>query len=357
MNNIDNSTIVSLHRPYHSPLWVARWVCEYIRFYSSQDATRIDSADFFFFFIRRLVKMYEKNENIQEYVSRSTIEEVFSYFNQYKTKEERNEMLDSIMHSSRSSQLEKHVYSIYKASTYAVNLAEDKLGFIEGNNLTEIGGKLNLQKTPNVDIKASDRLIFLYQILAKDFYFFVPFCMLQQYKNKGVQPEDAIFDFSQQYHKVQRFDYTHRSHDNYTKVRMQWIIQLKILSESNRIKKWVSEAIEKQYNEQFEILQKEIKEFTKEYLKGINKDTKLDAFYDVYKALSRRGDGSGYVNLYDMSLQMNMGYVRFEELLQTYYEQRNRKEHIFLVNIIATMDVRRRFVVYGKPVMKIKIQK
>ena len=32
-----------------------------------------------------------------------------------------------------------------------------------------------------------------------------------------------------------------------------------------------------------------------------------------------------------------------------------RKENIFLINIIATLDLRKRFIVRGKPVMKIKI--
>lgn len=358
MSSKDYSTIVSLHRPFHSPLWVARWVCEYIRFFLSQNATRIDSADFFFFFIRRLVKLYAKNENIQEYVSRFTVEEVFTYFNQYKTMEERKDILDSIMHSSRSTQIEKHIYSIYKASTYAVNLAEDKLGFIERNRLTEAGEKLHLQKKPAVGVKMADRVVYLRQILTRDFYFFVPFCMLQWYGKDGLQPENTIFDFSEKYHKVPRFDYTHCSHDNYTKVRMQWIHQLNILTERKRIRDWAKEVIKDQYPLQYEELQIEIREFVKNQKKNIEGNDRLNVFYVTYKSLVDTSDGSGYVNLYDiMSKMPHMGYNKFNVLLQTYYEQRNRKENIFLINIIATLDLRKRFVVRGKPVMKIKIQR
>lgn len=358
MSRNDNSTIVSLHRPFHSPLWVARWVCEYIRFYSSHKADRIDSTDFFFFFIHRLVKLYAKNENIQEYVSRSTVEEVYAYFYQYKTTEERREMLDSIMHSSRSSQIEKHVYSIYKASTYAVNLAEDKLGFLHKNHLTEAGAELHLQKTPSVGVRLADRVVYLRQVLARDFYFFVPFCMLQWYGKDGLQPESAIFDFSEKYHKVTRFDYTHCSHDNYTKVRMQWINQLNILTENKRIKDWVKEVIIDQYASQYEELKIEIKEFVKDQKKSIESSDKLEVFYETYRSLIDTSDGSGYVNLYDiMSKMPRMGYNKFNNLLQAYYEQRNRKENIFLINIIATLDLRKRFMVRGKPVMKIKIQR
>ena len=357
MSRKDYSTIVSLHRPFHSQLWVARWVCEYIHFYSSQDAARIDSVDFFFFFVNRLKRLYSKNENIQEYVSRSTVDEVCSYFNQYKTMKEKREVLDSIMHSPRSEQIEKHVYSLYKASTYAVNLAEDKLGLIRKNHLTEAGEKLHLQKKPSVGVRLVDRVVYLRQILTRDFYFFVPFCMLQWYRKDGLQPDNAIFVFSEKYHKVPRFDYTHCSHDNYTKVRMQWLNQLNILTRNQKIRNWVKDEIIHNYAQHYEELQTEIKEFVKDQKKNIEGNNRLSDLYTAYKSLMHMSDGSGYVNLYDIMTKMRMGFDRFEKLLVSYYEQRNRKENIYLINIIATMDLRRRFVVRGKPVMKIKIQK
>ena len=174
---------------------------------------------------------------------------------------QKKKALDVILHSKRMHGTESHVYSVYKASTYAVNLAEDKLGFIRKGELTDAGKQLHLQRTPSVELKNSDRRVYLQQILAKDFYFFVPFCMLQKYKKDGIDPDDAIFDFSVRYHKVQRFDYTHCSHENYTKVRMQWISQLNILTDNHRLRTWVKEEITEIYAKQFEDLQAEIKEF------------------------------------------------------------------------------------------------
>ena len=357
MNSVDNSTIVSLHRPFHGPLWVARWVCEFVRFYKKDsNGGRINSADFFLFYIFRLKKLYDKHDEIYEYVSRQTIEDVCGYFAQLKTISQKKNALDVILHSKRDPGTESHVYSVYKASTYAVNLAEDKLGFIKKGGLTDAGKQLHLQRTPSIDIKNSDRRVYLQQILAKDFYFFVPFCMLQKYKKEGIDPDNAIFDFSERYHKVQRFDYTHCSHDNYTKVRMQWISQLDILTDNHRLRTWVKEEITNIYAKQFEDLQAEIKEFVKDQKKNIESIDKLEVFYDAYSSLIGTSDGSGYVDLYDiMSRMPHMGYNKFNNLLQTYYEQRNRKENIFLINIIATLDLRKRFIVRGKPVMKIKI--
>lgn len=359
MNSVDNSTIVSLHRPFHGPLWVARWVCEFVRFYKKDsNGGGINSADFFLFYIFRLKKLYDKHDEINEYVSRQTIEDVCGYFAQLKTISQKKNALDVILHSKRNPGTESHVYSVYKASTYAVNLAEDKLGFLKKGELTDAGKQLHLQRTPSIEIKNSDRQIYLQQILAKDFYFFVPFCMLQKYKKEGIDPDDAIFDFSEKYHKVSRFDYTHCSHDNYTKVRMQWIAQLNILTENKRIRDWAKEVIIDQYSSQYNELQTEIKGFVKNQKKNIESSDKLDVFYEAYKSLIGTSDGSGYVNLYDiMSKMPRIGYNKFNNLLQTYYEQRNKKENIFLINIIATLDLRKRFVVRGKPVMKIKIQR
>ena len=355
----DNTTIVSLHRPYHSPLWVARWVCEFVRFFKKDsNGGRINSADFFLFYIFRLKKLYDKHDDVNEYVSRQTIEDVCGYFAQLKTTSQKKKALDVILHSKRMHGTESHVYSVYKASTYAVNLAEDKLGFIRKGELTDAGKQLHLQRTPSVELKNSDRRVYLQQILAKDFYFFVPFCMLQKYKKDKIEPDDAIFDFSVRYHKVQRFDYTHCSHENYTKVRMQWISQLNILTDNHRLRTWVKEEITDIYAKQFEDLQAEIKEFVKDQINRRRKNKELDMFYEVYNSLVGTSEGSGYVNLYDIMYNMpRIGYDRFNKLLQAYYEQRHRKENIFLINIIATMDLRKRFFVRSKPVMKIKIQR
>ena len=348
-----------MHRPYHSPLWVARWVCEFVRFFKKDsNGGRINSADFFLFYIFRLKKLYDKHDDINEYVSRQTIEDVCGYFAQLKSTSQKKKALDKIMHSKRDPGTESHVYSVYKASTYAVNLAEDKLGFIKKGELTDAGKQLHLQRTPSVELKNSDRRVYLQQILAKDFYFFVPFCMLQKYKKDKIDPDDAIFDFSVRYHKVQRFDYTHCSHENYTKVRMQWISQLNILTDNHRLRTWVKEEITDIYAKQFEDLQAEVIEFVKVQINRRRKNKELDMFYEVYNSLVGTCDGSGYVNLYDIMYNMpRIGYERFNELLQAYYEQRHRKENIFLINIIATMDLRKRFFVRSKPVMKIKIQR
>ena len=108
MNSVDNSTIVSLHRPFHGPLWVARWVCEFVRFYKKDsNGGRINSADFFLFYIFRLKKLYDKHDEINEYVSRQTIEDVCGYFAQLKTISQKKNALDVILHSKKSKRVGK----------------------------------------------------------------------------------------------------------------------------------------------------------------------------------------------------------------------------------------------------------
>ena len=353
-----NSTIVSLHRPYHSPLWIARWVCEYVRFYVSEpDKKKINGAKFFIWYIYRLRKLYAKNDKINEYVSRKTIEEVCLYFDKLKSSVEKEELLDGIMHAKRVTEIERHIYSVYKASTYAVNLAEDKLGLVLGKKLSDAGEQLHLSRTPNTKITKEDKVILLRQILEKDYYFFVPYCLLQAYRKEGINPDAAIFAFSEQYYPVSRFDYTHCSHDNYTKVRHQWINQLSLLTTTNRLRNWVKNEIVRLDSSLYQIVQEQVEKFVGARMKIMNRKNDLDDFYRVYKSLLNTSEGSGYVNLYDIMITMHKGYERFNSLLQLYYDERSRKENIYLINIIATMDVRKRFIVRGKPVMKIKIQK
>lgn len=354
----ENTTIVSLHRPFHSPLWVARWVCEYLYFYKPKSTkNNINAATFFLWYIYRLKKLYSKNENINEYISRKTIEEVCDYFNSFHSNASKLKKLEVILHKKRNDSIDKHIYSTYKASTYAINLAEDKLGLVAGVELTNVGKQLHFYSAPNTKIITADKVIFLRQILEKDFYFFVPYCLLQTYYKMGFDLDKAIFDFSERYYPISRFDYTHCSHDNYTKVRMQWINQLGILTENNKLRQWVRNEIQNIYSLQFDIIQKQIIEFISSKKKHSLRSARLDAMYQVYMTLLNSSEGSGYVNLYDIMTKMRMGYERFNSLLQLYYDERSRKENIFLINIIATMDVRKRFVVRGKPVMKIKIQK
>lgn len=357
MNN-NNLTIVSLHRPYHSPLWIAKWVCEYVRFYVSRfDKKKINRAKFFIWYVYRLRTLYAKNGEINEYVSRKTIDDVCEYLDQFKSDAQRENLLDDVMHTKRITEMERHIYSVYKASTYAVNLAEDKLGLVLGKKLTSAGEQLHLCRTPNTKIAKKDKVIFLRQILEKDYYFFVPYCLLQTYRREGIEPDEAIFEFSEKYYPVTRFDYTHCSHDNYTKVRKQWINQLTILTATNRLQNWVKNEIISIDSSLYENVIAQVVEFVGIRKRLINKKNELDDFFRAYKSLLNTSEGSGYVNLYDIMFTMHKGYERFNSLLQLYYDERSRKENIFLINIIATMDVRKRFTVRGKPVMKIKIQK
>ena len=355
--NYNNLTIVSLHRPYHSPLWIARWVCEYVQFYvSKHDKKKINGAKFFIWYVYRLRKLYAKNGQINEYVSRKTVDEVCDYFDKFSSAE-KEELLDGILHTRRVTGIERHIYSVYKASTYAVNLAEDKLGLVLGKKLTNAGEQLHLCRTPSTKISKEDKVILLQQILEKDFYFFVPYCLLQAYRREGIEPDEAIFEFSEKYYPVTRFDYTHCSHDNYTKVRKQWINQLSLLTTTNRLRNWVKKVIISHDSSQYAIMQEQVEKFVRAGKKLMSQKGELDGMYKVYTSLLDTSDGSGYVNLYDIMTKMRKGYERFNSLLQLYYEERSRKENIYLINIIATMDVRKRFMVRGKPVMKIKIQK
>lgn len=356
-NSKNVSIISSLHRPYHSPLWVARWVCEYISMFCENIKTHDEYVKgFYFFFIYRLNALYDTCIVAQlEYISKETIEKVCDYFDaieQYK----RNEILDRIMHSKNRSDIEKNIYSTYKAATYAINLATEKLGFVENYRLTNAGKLLHLYKTPTNRMSPLNRHVYLGQILEKDFFFFVPLCLLIQKQKTYHNLKELIFAYIKRYHPVSRFDYTSTSSGNYVRVRVLWIKQLLVLTNKYNISSVLKNNILKtNLQDEYQLIQSELKEFLKIVLDSQKKKDKYDSFLSIYKKMVDKTDGSGFVNLYDIMKELRLSYVTFNKLLMDFYHDNKRNMSVFFVNIIATRDTRKRFYINNKPVFKIKI--
>ena len=68
-------------------------------------------------------------------------------------------------------------------------------------------------------------------------------------------------------------------------------------------------------------------------------------------------DKSGFVNLYDISKEMRMSYDRFQSFLTQFYQEEKLVRNIFFINIVSTIEQRRRFYIGNAPVIKIKMTK
>ena len=86
----------------------------------------------------------------------------------------------------------------------------------------------------------------------------------------------------------------------------------------------------------------------------LNKQKKF--FFSAYKTLLKKQDCvNGYVDLYDLSAYMKMSYKSFGKFIKEFYETERMNRSIFFINIVSTIDQKKRFYIRETPVLKIKI--
>jgi hypothetical protein len=169
---------------------------------------------------------------------------------------------------------------------------------------------------------------------------------------------DLIYDYLKEFNLVTRFDFTSRSHKNYYIVRKYWVEILGILTKSNTLSIWAKKAILE--NSDTAMIYREILNYTKDYKQKMRKlktfNNLVVKFNERYFKLSKsQAETDGYVNLYDICMGMGISYNRFNTFLSEFYEVFRTKKNIFFLNIVSTIDQRKRFYVRNTPVLSIKI--
>lgn len=354
----------SLHRPFHRPLWIVKWVCYFInqRNKSKQGYVLYKdiTTDFYFFLIEQLHNKYPQDSD--GVPSIESVEEVWLSF-RILNFEEREKTLRDILSRKREKGLETKIYSTYKAATYYLNLAERKLHFIKDKDCVTFWQQSQLKNTVlKSGVPQSDRKIYLQQILQYDGHFFLSMCLLYKpVKKYELKMEDEIFKFMQRYYPIAaNFEYTQLSHGNYYGVRRRWIELLRLVGEKGDLSRVLTNIIKE--NSIFEGIYHDVENNVKDYFSEIRKNAVLlknkKRFVSIYQKIAKRiEDKSGFVNLYDISREMHMGYQRFQEFLTQFYQEERLRRNIFFVNVVSTIERRKRFYIGKSPVMKIKITK
>lgn len=351
----------SLHRPYHRPLWMVKWICCYYARRTSCAQGRFwyedTIVDLYFVLIAWLKKSYPKNSD--GIPSNEAISAVYDFFWGKPLSMRQASLKEILRNVDREKGIETQVYSTYKAVTYYHNLAKDKLHFINDNgtiNEWTVDSLVSWRKTSS--ISKEDRIIYIKRILSYDTHFFLSQCLLTKLIDKyELNPESVTFDFMQQYYPLPRFQYNSRSHHNYYDVRKQWINLLGI-STTKGIPPTMRNIILADRNMSFiyQNILYSINDYTK--LLKSNKQflEQVKLFYKCYESRIRCFDSvNEYVNLYDICSAMNMSYARFNAFLSKFYENERTKKNIFFINIVSTIDQRKRFYVRETPVLMIKI--
>lgn len=356
-----NKVIHSLHRPYHRPLWIVKWICYFY-------ALRAISKDGHFFYRDKIIDLYFK---ILEWLylsypkysdgipSQEAIMTVHDFFWDHPVTIRDIILKDILAKEKRRKGIETQIYSTYKAVTYYHNLAQEKLHIVRKDGSFggwHAGDLVRWRKKST--ISKDDRLIYISHILDNDSHFFMSQCLLEKYIHKyELDPKDTIFGFMQQYYPLPRFNYNLRSHRNYYDVRRQWINLLKVVTPNGSLTSGFKEIIRSspKYSEEFNDISNKIADYTN-CMKGNHLFRKqVEAFYETYSVVRNKGAINDYVNLYDICTIMKMSYARFNTFVNRFYESERTKRNIFFINIVSTIDQRKRFYVRETPVLKVKI--
>lgn len=356
-----SKVIHSLHRPYHRPLWIVKWIC---CFY----ALRALSKDGHFLYLDKIIDLYFKilewlylsypkyNDGIP---SQEAIITVHDFFWDHPATIRDMILKDILAKEKRQKGIETQIYSTYKAVTYYHNLAQEKLHIVKDDGSFDgwhVDDLVRWRKKST--ISKEDRLIYIRHILDNDFHFFVSQCLLEKFIHKyKLDSKDTIFGFMQQYYSLPRFNYNQRSHHNYYDVRRQWIYQLKVITPKGSLTFGFKEIIQSnpEYTEEFNDINNKIADYAN-CMKGNHLFKKqVEAFYETYSVVRNKGAINDYVNLYDICTIMKMSYARFNTFVNRFYESERTKRNIFFINIVSTIDQRKRFYVRETPVLKVKI--
>ena len=353
----------SLHRPFHRPLWIVKWVCYFIVLRQKRHNSCIyfkdEATDFYFSLLEWMHINYPQDSD--GIPSQESIEDCWSYFSQYDI-DEKQKLLRGILSKKREKGIETKVYSTYKAASYYLNLADDKLHFIinkgeiccwKGNQLTKAVLKSGVSK--------ADRKNYFNQILQYDGPFFLAMCLLQKPVRKyDLKVEDEIYKFMQKYYPIPNFDYTSQSHSNYYVVRKRWVELLHAINENGVLSSVLMNFIDgnPSFIETYKDVSENVNKYTVELKQRSAFVKQKKSFINIYQRLSTKSDDkSNFVNLYDISKEMRMSYHRFQEFLSSFYEEERMERNIFFVNIVSTIEQKRRFYIGNSPVMKIKMTK
>ena len=353
----------SLHRPFHRPLWIVKWVCYFINQRNKDHQGYIlykdITTDFYFFLIEQLYSNYPQDSD--GIPSKESISKVRSFFLSVE-KDGKDEILKNILSKEREKGIETKIYSTYKAASYYLNLSDNKLHFFNEKGEVSCWNQSQLTKAVlKSAINDTDRKIYLRQILQYDGHFFLSMCLLQKpVKKYDLKMEDEIFKFMQRYYPIDNFEYTKQSHSNYFVVRKRWIELLKAVNERGVLSKVLTNIIKDDCFIKVIYLDvvNNVKEFTNDIREKSTYLKNKKRFIATYQKLIQKSeDKSNFVNLYDISKEMRMGFQRFQDFLTRFYQEERLVRNIFFVNVVSTIEQRKRFYIGNSPVMKIKISK
>lgn len=352
--------IYSLHRPLSEPIWICKWVCQFINSKECPKNISLLPITFYKFLVKKLASLYDKGKFSP--VMQKGLPSEFAIKTNLEFIQSNIGILDSKIHTilcKRNNNVERTVYSVYKAASYYINLTYRTFDLFDNKFNLRTEGK-DLTKFPKYpySISAKTKAILFKLILEKDANFFIPLCLALKLTDSKYEVLNLLFPFIKNSYDVIKFDYSRSSNENYIDVRLAWIDELNVLDKNRHIRRSFLNYIDS--NEEYRNIYHTSKiALTAIHSRAVTYYKLRNDFINLYMTVSKtESNADGFVSLYKIMKEMHVGYVRFQKFLSLFYEYEHRESyHIFVSNVITSIDRRKRFNIGGTEGLYIKLAK
>ena len=354
-------TVIGLHRPFNMPLKSLVWVCRFSKNYKKREGHDY-YLDFFLWMLKAIVEHSDSfdEQNAEGIIRPQNAQNILYLFASHNYKE-----LKVLVRSTltfRPEEADKVVYSTYKNTSYYLSLAK-KVNLINNRGeLTSLGEELaRVRDYLFFELSDKQRLV-IFRALSSDF--FDNLVIINQ-SHRLIRDNKELSDsFFRAYLKYSESEgvikYITSFDKNYLEVLNHWVRILKLSTETGTVRRMYLLEIERLgLTSRYESIIDKSNTF---YAGVFRKRVKLEQQYDMIRAsydkLHLKGQSEfGYVNLYDIKKSFRLSYESFNELLNSYYTAYRHIEIILFSNTVSSIDMRRRFLVAGNTVLKIRIIK
>lgn len=353
--------VIGLHRPFNMPLKSLVWVCRFSKEYKHKRGHDF-YLDFFIWMMKAIVEhtdMFDERK-AEGIIRPKNAQNILSMFVNCRYAEIKEKIRLTL--SERKTDVDKIIYSSYKNTSYYINLAK-KINLIDARHkLFPLGEDLaNVRDFRFFELADKHRLI-LFRALSRDFFdnLFVITQSHRLIKDDRVLEDTFFRAYLKRYESEGVIKYITSFDKNYLEVLRHWVNTLKLCTAFGRVRKIYLTEIDHLglSNQYVNIVYNTETFFAKEFKNRVKLEHQYDIIRTEYNKFHKHGQSEfGYVNLYDIKKAFRLSYARFNDLLNSYYKAYRHIEIILFSNTVSSIDMRRRFLVAGNAVLKIRIIK
>ena len=350
---------IGLHRPFNMPLKSLVWVCRFSNGYRKKKGHDF-YIDFFLWMLSAIADHAEDfdEQNAEGVVKPQNARAILGLLSSCNYEEIKSCVRSTL--TKRKEDKDKVIYSNYKNTSYYITLAK-KVNLINGRGeLNPLGEELARVRDYRFFELSDKHKVLIFRALSSEF--FEKLIVVSQSQRLVKAEKKVGTKFFRTFLKNDESEglirYITSFDKNYLEVLRHWVETLSLTTSVGTVRRMYFEEIDRLgLTAQYETLIHKSEAFFNEIFKEfVKQEKRYQKIRDSYEDFEKRGlTDLGYVNLYDIKKSFRLSFEKFNELLNSYYTQNRHQEIILFSNTVASIDQRRRFVVAGKAVLKIRI--